>query len=94
MELDQFAAMTRNVLREQGFAGFQPTACFPERRVVRALSGVPSTEAQEPIALRWATGLAEPGEEYLVAFANSATEFKIVRFIGGDQEQGVYAAVA
>ena len=36
-----FATITHRVIRTQGFADFQPTACFPERSDIRALAGVP-----------------------------------------------------
>lgn len=94
MQIEQFAAITRNVIGNQGFEGFQPTVCFPERKDVRALAGVPENEDHEPIALRWAEELAEDGEEYLIAFKYSATEFKVVRFCQGHLEQQVHAAEA
>jgi hypothetical protein len=94
MKIEKFAAITRNVIRNQGFDGFQPTVCFPEREEVRALAGVPEDEAHEPIALRWAAELAKPDEEYLVAFKHSAVEFKVVRFLPGNQEHQVYAVEA
>lgn len=59
MQIEQFAAMTRNVIREQGFYGFQPTVCFPDPKNVLVLAGVPENEDHEPIALRWAEGLAK-----------------------------------
>jgi len=94
MKIEQFATLTRNAICTQGFHGFQPTVCFPERRDIRALAGVPESEAHEPIALRWAADLATSEEEYLVAFKHSATEFKVVRFLSGNQEHQVYAVEA
>lgn len=90
MQIEQFAAITSNVIREQGIGGFQPTVCFPERRDIRALSGVPEDEAHEPIALRWAASLANPGEAYLVAFKHSETQFKVVHCVLGNQEHQVF----
>jgi len=92
MQIEQFAAITSNVIREQGIGGFQPTVCFPERRDIRALSGVPEDEAHEPIALRWAASLANPGEGYLVAFKHSETQFKVVHCVSGRQEHQVFQA--
>ena len=92
MQVEQFAAMTRNVIAEQGIEEFQPTACFPQRRDIRALAGVPEDEAHEPIALQWAAELAEDGEEYFVAFKHSITEFKVVHFLLGKAEHNTYAA--
>ncbi|HKY29319.1 MAG TPA: hypothetical protein VJM12_15370 [Pyrinomonadaceae bacterium] len=94
MQIDEFATITLNVIRKQGFDGFQPTVCFPERREVRALAGVPEHEAHESIALRWAANLAKPGEEYLVAFKHSASEFKVVQSSQGNLEYKIYAAEA
>jgi len=93
MQLDQFAAITRNVILslEEGFAEFQPTVCFPERQEIRALSAVPLNEQHEPIALSWAANLARQGEEYLIAFRHSATEFKLVRMADGATEHQIYA---
>lgn len=91
MKIEQFASITKNVIREQGFHLFQPTVCFPKRKSIRALTGVPNSEAQESIALRWAAGLAESEEEYLVAFKHSATEFKVVHLLSGNEVHQVYA---
>lgn len=92
MQIEQFATITRNVIQDQGFDEFQPTVCFPERKDIRALAGVPADEAHEPIALDWAANLAKPGEEFLVAFKHSATEFKVVQFLNGTRQHQVYAA--
>lgn len=92
MQVAQFATITRNVIDRQGFDGFQPTVCFPARKDVRALAGVPDDEPHEPIALRWAAGLAEPGEEYLLAFRHSDTEFKVVHAVAGRLKHRVYRA--
>lgn len=92
MQIEQFATITRNVILNQGFDEFQPTVCFPERKEIRALSGVPADEAHEPIALDWAANLANLGEEFLVAFKHSATEFKVVQFINDTRQHQVYAA--
>lgn len=92
MQIEQFAAITRRVIHEDGFEGFQPTVCFPNRRDIRVLSGVPEDEAHESIALRWAVQLAAPGEEFLVAFKCSATEFKVIHSRNDNQQCQVYAA--
>lgn len=94
MNIEHFASITRNVIRENGFEEFQPTVCLPERKDVRSLAGVPGDEEQEPIALRWAAGIARPDEEYLVAFKCTSTEFKVFRFERGNSESQVYAAEA
>lgn len=94
MNIENFASITRNVIRENGFEGFQPTLCLPERKDLRSLAGVPEDEDHEPIALRWAAGIARPDEEYLVAFKCTPTEFKVVRFERGISESQVYVAEA
>ncbi len=92
MNLETFASITRNVIRENGFEDFQPTVCLPERKDVRSFAGVPGDEELEPIVLRWAAEIARPGEEYLVAFKYTSTEFKVVRFERGMSESQVYVA--
>jgi hypothetical protein len=94
MNIEQFASITRNIIRANGFEEFQPTVCLPARRDVRSLAGVPEDESHELIALRWAAGIAEPDEEYLVAFRHSPTEFKVVHFVPGGQVHQVYVADA
>lgn len=44
MNIENFASITRNVIRENGFEEFQPTVCLPERKDVRSLAGVPRDE--------------------------------------------------
>jgi len=92
MSPSEFAAITRNVIRTQGFAEFLPVACYPERRDIRTLAGAPSGSGLEAIATKWATGLATPGEEFLVAFKFSSTEFKVIRFADGHNEHQIFAA--
>ena len=94
MKAAEFATITQSVIRKQGFSEFLPTVCFPERRDIRTLAGAPQSDPQESIATNWASKLAKPGEEYLVAFKHSAREFKIIRYVGTEQEHHVYAAEA
>ena len=91
MQIEQFAAMTQRIISSQGFEGFQPTACFPERRDIVALAGVPEDEAHEAIALQWAAGLASEGEEYLVVFKHSPSQFKVIRVYQNSTESQVHA---
>jgi hypothetical protein len=91
MNTDEFATITQNVIAANGFEDFQPTACFPKRRAVRSLAGFPSDEDPELPALEWATGVAHPGEEFLVAFKCHASHFKVIRQDGELQESKVYA---
>ena len=94
MDIEQFASITRNVILDCGLEEFQPTVCFPERKDVKSLAGVPRDEEHEPIALRWAASSAQPEEEYLVAFKCSRIEFKVVRFERGIREHKVYEVEA
>ena len=90
MKADEFAAITRRIIQSQGLAEFAPTVCFPERRDVRTLVGIPFDEDHASIATKWAADLAKANEEYLVAFKHSASQFKILRCIAGQCEHHVY----
>lgn len=90
MTLSDFAAITQRVIADQGFEEFQPTACFPSRRDVRALAGVPVDEDVRTIVIEWAKGIAEPGEEFLVAFKTSHNTFKVVRLAGPLEEEAEF----
>src|SRR5580658_8388711 len=94
MKADELAAITRRVIQSQGFAEFAPTACFPERRDIRTLAGVPYDEDHASIATDWAADLAMPNEEYLVAFKHSASQFKIMRCVAGQCEHHIYPVEA
>lgn len=83
--------MTRRVIESDGFDACLPTACYPERRVLRMLEGAPDSEEVEAIALDWAASEREGEEEMLVAFKISALLFKIVRRAPGIEEEGVYS---
>ena len=90
MELDEFANVTRRVAKGGDLEGYMPTACFPERNHLAVLEGAPAAQPIEPIALDWAAGLAEGNEEYLVAYAVSSQQVKIVRRASGIHESRVY----
>ena len=90
MNLDDFAVLTQRVIAREGFEDFQPTACLPARRSVRTLAGVPDSENVEAVTLKWASEIADPGEEFLVAFKVSNAEFKIVRSFQGRREVKTY----
>jgi hypothetical protein len=94
MEIDAFAAMNQRVIESDGFDEYFPTACYPERRVLRVLEGVPSGADLEAVALDWAFAAAEGDEEVLVAFRVDAEHFKVIRRANGQTEQGVYPAVS
>jgi hypothetical protein len=86
----EFAELTQNVIRDKGFEDFVPIACFPSRRLLRGLAGMPVEDQTEEAVLKWATGIAEPDEEYLVAFKCSAVEFWVIRVHGAEKERGVF----
>ena len=86
----EFAAITQNVIRNQGFDEFLPVACFPERREIRALADIPRDEDTETVAIEWGRSLAKSEEEFLVAFKFSPTEFKIIRVAGRDLEHEIF----
>jgi hypothetical protein len=85
MTLDQFAEMTRRVIADQGFDEFQPTACFPERRHVKSLAGLPDDIDPEQPVLEWAMNSADENEEFLVAFKIGDNHFRVVRPENGEQ---------
>ena len=89
--MDAFAAMTQRVIADDGFAQYLPTACYPDRRVLRVLEGAPESVDLERIALDWALDAAEGDEEVLVAFRVDAMHFKVVRRAEGAAEHRVYA---
>ena len=90
MTLDEFATITQRVIARDGFDGFQPTACIPSRRELTVLAGVPPNVDIEAAATSWAVKKAGTGEEVLVAFPISSTQFKIVRIAGHGREEGAY----
>jgi hypothetical protein len=90
--MDAFAAMTQRVIADEGFAEHLPTACYPQRRIVRVLEGAPRAVDLESVALEWALAEAEGDEEVLVAFKIDSTHFKVIRRVAGRAEQCVYPA--
>src|SRR6188768_825376 len=84
--IDGFAEITQAVIRDEGFQEFLPTACFPTRRLMRSLAGVPAHVDVEEATTTWAARHAQPGESYMVAFKSSASTFKIIRIGGATRE--------
>ena len=93
MTIDDFAAMTRRIMARDGFAEYQPTACFPARRQIAVLASVPAGVDIEEASIRWAYGKAHRDEEVLVAFKVDDDHFKIVRRSAESVEHGVYSAI-
>ena len=86
--------MTQRVIASDGFDEYLPTACYPQRRVLRVLEGTPNVVDLEAIALDWALAAAEGEEEVLVAFKVDSERFKVIRRASGQTEQCVYPAEA
>ena len=84
--------MAQRVIADEGFDEYQPTACYPQRRVVRVLEGAPHAVEVESVALEWALAAAEGDEEVLVVFKIDPTHFKVIRRAAGTAEHGVYPA--
>lgn len=90
MTLDEFAKLTQRIIARDGFDGYLPTACFPERREIAVLEGVPTDANVEGAALQWARRKARADEEVLVAFKIDSSHFKIIRFKDPDRTEQVY----
>ena len=90
--MDAFAAMTQRVIEEDGFDEYQPTACYPERRVLRVLEGVPASADLESVVIDWALGEREGEEELLLAFKLGDASFKVIRYVSGETEECLYPA--
>jgi hypothetical protein len=91
MDMGAFAGMTRRVIASDGFDSYLPTACYPERRVLRVLEDAPDSEGLEAIVLEWALSRLEGDEEVLVAFKVAPAHFKVVRRAAGLTEECVYS---
>lgn len=94
MELAAFAELTRKIIRDNGFDEFIPVACLPDRRELRGLDGLSRELDVEKESIAWANSLAEPSEEFLLAFKVTATQFKVIRRLDGVLESAIYAVQA
>jgi hypothetical protein len=91
MTLDDFAIMTRRVIANDGFDEYLPTVCYPVRRHVKTLLGLPQNiEPDEPV-LKWAAEGAQGCEEFLVAFKVDHHHFKVIRRVGSYLEDEIYS---
>ncbi len=93
MKIEQFAETTNRVIARDGFDGHLPTACFPARKHISVLEAVPSGGGIEQISINWAKGKAQDGEEFLVAFRVSDTEYKIVRQHKGEITHATFSVI-
>ncbi len=93
--LELFANITRTFIADGEFEEFLPTVLYPDRKQLGALEGVPPEADIEKIAVTWAaSGALAEDEEFLVAFRINCTQFKIVRRINKEFEQGTFQAKA
>jgi len=88
--VEEFARITQNVIAQEGFDDYLPTALYPTRAHIAALEGVPQSADVEAIALEWAADGAIGDEEFLVAFKIAPTQFKVIRRHRGTQEEAVF----
>jgi hypothetical protein len=92
MRLEDFAETTQRVIRKDGFDGFLPTLCLPERDHIAVLEGVP--EEKQPhirsISLAWARDKATDQEEFLLAFREDDASFRVIRSYRGEISERVF----
>jgi hypothetical protein len=91
MTLDDFCETVRLIISQEGYAAFLPTACYPTRREIKVLTGLPPSIDPEKPVLDWASKSAQKNEEFLVAFKVDAGHFKIIRRVGPFSEDEIYA---
>jgi hypothetical protein len=94
MTIDDFIAMTRRIIAEDGFEEYSPTLVLPERRHVTVLEGMPSDVDPEAVSRKWATSKAGENEDYFLAFKIDPVQFKVVARLGGVEQERVAAAEA
>jgi len=81
MSIDDFATITKRIIAKDGFEGYLPTLCFPGRRLITVLEGIPLEKESDMrrIAFEWALDEAQGDEEFLLVFKEDADHFRIVR---------------
>lgn len=90
MTIDEYAAITKRVIARDGFEDFLPTACYPRKREIRALTGLRTDGDIETAVLKWTEEHASEGEEFLVAFKSGAAEFTVIRQNGRQRESATF----
>ncbi len=92
MEITDFAAITQNVIDGTPFEDYIPTLCLPARSQIQALEGIPAEEEQNlrEIVLDWATKAADVDEEFLVAFRDGSSHFRIIRRFRGEVREALF----
>jgi hypothetical protein len=92
MTLNEFSEITKQVIARDGLENYHPTVCYPARREIKVLTGVPPAVDLETAVLNWAAKSIQPNEEFLVAFRLDGTRFKIIRRVGPYSEDDIYSA--
>jgi len=92
---DPFSAreITRGIIQEQGLAGFLPTLCLPKRQELAVLQGIPQDQEADvrTIALDWAKGKVDGNEEFLLAFREGASGFRVLRCLNGKISEELFS---
>ncbi len=94
MTFDEFSELTRRVVALEGLDNYQPTVCFPARREIRVLTGVPVDTDLESTLLSWAAQSVQHLEEFVIAFRLDSTRLKVMRRVGPFAEDEIYSTHA
>jgi hypothetical protein len=89
MTLADFEKGARDLIARDGIEAFFPTACFPSRREVRVLKGVPPELDLGAETEKWARKIARPGEEFFVAYRCESRRVKFIRAGGAETEERI-----
>jgi len=89
--LDEFAETTRFIIANEGIDRFLPTACYPFRKQIKVLAGLPPELDPNQAVIEWAAKEAQMNEEFLVAFPVDSQRFKIIRTVGPFSENETYS---
>jgi hypothetical protein len=86
--LEQFIAMTHNVINEDGFEDYLPTLLLPDQRKVVVLEAELDGDNQESAVYDWVANRVSGQESFLVAFKVDSNHFKVFgRLDGVSQER-------
>jgi len=94
LNISGFAEITRRVIARDGFDGYLPTLCLPERKNIKVLEGIPESNFDEmrAIALEWADEAANHDEEYFLAYKEDSERFRVLhRDAEGTEEESFLA---
>lgn len=92
MRLEDFAEITLRAIHKDGFHGFLPTLCLPERQHIAVLEGVPEQKQIDirAVSLTWAKERATEQEEFLLAFREDDVSFRVIRSFRGEISERVF----